>query len=87
MSYIATFDENRRAGGTLNPMRDKKQRHVPGGGRDGTCDHGVSRRSLRVKPILRVSLESKSDMIQKERKKVVVLTKIITECSITGGHS
>ena len=27
-----------------------KQRHVPGGRRDETCDHGLSRRSLRVKP-------------------------------------
>ena len=31
-------------------MRDKKWRHVPGGGRVDTCDHGVSRRSSRVKP-------------------------------------
>ena len=32
----------------LNPMRDKSWRHVPGGRRDDTCDHGLSRRSLRV---------------------------------------
>ena len=28
----------------------QKWRHVPGGRRDDTCDHGLSRRSLRVKP-------------------------------------
>ena len=45
-----TFDGNRRAVGMLNPMRDKKLRHVPGGRRDDTCDHGLlSRRSLGYK--------------------------------------
>ena len=34
----------------LNPMRDKNWRHVPGERRDDTCEHGLSRRSLRVKP-------------------------------------
>ena len=38
----------------LNPMRDKNE---------GTCDHGLSRRSLRVKP-LRVELESKSKRLE-----------------------
>ena len=37
--------------GMLNPMRDKDWRHVPGGERDDTCGHGLSRRSLRVKPL------------------------------------
>ena len=31
-------------------MRDKKWRHVPGGRRVDTCDHRLSRSSLRVKP-------------------------------------
>ena len=46
---LATFDENRRALRMLNSMRDKNWRHVPGG-RDDTFDHGLSRRSLTVKP-------------------------------------
>ena len=34
----------------LNPLRDKKIRHdVPGGRRVDTCDHGLSRSTLRVK--------------------------------------
>ena len=38
---LATLDENRRAVGILNPVRDKKGRHVPGGGeREDTCDRG-----------------------------------------------
>ena len=41
---LATFDENRRAVGMLNPMRYKKEGHVPGGKREDTCDHGLSRR-------------------------------------------
>ena len=39
---FATIDENRRAVGMLNPMRYKEERYVPGGGRVGTCDHGLS---------------------------------------------
>ena len=35
----------------LNPMRDRKKGPYPGGRRDDTCDHGLSRRSLRVKPL------------------------------------
>ena len=46
---LATFDEDRRAVGMLNSMRDKNWRHVPGG-RDDACNHGLSKRSLRVKP-------------------------------------
>ena len=38
----AALDENRRAEGLLNPMRDKHGRQEPGG-RDDTCDHGLSR--------------------------------------------
>ena len=30
-------------------MRDKKKKHAPGGRRVDTCDHGLSRRSSRVK--------------------------------------
>ena len=29
---LPTLEESRRAVGMLNPMRDKKLRHVPGGG-------------------------------------------------------
>ena len=40
----ATFGENRRAVGMLNPMRYKNGRHVPGGRKDdNTCDHSLSR--------------------------------------------
>ena len=35
--------KNRRAVGLLNPMRDKNWRQEPGGRRDNTCDHGLSR--------------------------------------------
>ena len=48
---LATFDDNRRAVGMLTPMRDKKEGTYRG--REGmtpTCDHDLSRRSLRVKP-------------------------------------
>ena len=34
----------------LNPMRDKNEGTYRGERRDDTCDHGLSRRSLRVKP-------------------------------------
>ena len=54
----------------LNPMRNKNSRHVPGGRRDDTCDHGLSRRSLRVN-LLRVELESESDD-QKKKKTCIV---------------
>ena len=54
-SELATFDENRRAVGMLNPMRDKKNESTCGGGRrDDTCDHGLSIRPLRVN-LLRVT--------------------------------
>ena len=33
----------RRAVGLLNPMRGKNRRQGPGGKRDDTCDHGLSR--------------------------------------------
>ena len=42
------LDENRRAVGMLNPMHDKKRRHVPGGRGDDICDHGLSRKSMRL---------------------------------------
>ena len=35
--------KNRRAVGLLSPMRDKNWRQEPGGRRDDTCDHGLSR--------------------------------------------
>ena len=45
---LATFDQNRLAVGILNPKRDERYRHIPGGRRHDTCDHGLSRRALRV---------------------------------------
>ena len=45
---LATFDESRRAVRMLNRMRDKNWRHVPGGRRDDTWDHSLSR-SWKVK--------------------------------------
>ena len=35
--------ENRRTGGVLNPVRNKNRRQEPGGKRDDTCAHGLSR--------------------------------------------
>ena len=55
----------------LHPLRDITTGHVRiGGGRKcDTCDHGLSRRSLRVKPpTVRVELEVKL-MNKKERKR------------------
>ena len=59
---IATFDESRRAVGTLNSTRGKHEGTYRGGRRDDTCDHGFSRRSPRVKrkSLRRVDLESTS---------------------------
>ena len=39
----AILDE-KPAVGLLNPMRDKNRRQARGGGRDDTCDHGLSRK-------------------------------------------
>ena len=49
---LATFDEIRRAEGMLNPMRNKNWRHVPGGRRDDTWDHSLSRswQVVKVRP-------------------------------------
>ena len=58
---------NRRAVGTLNPLRDKMEGIIyRGGGRDDTCGHGLSRRPPRVKPIIRVELEVKVMIKQHE---------------------
>ena len=38
---VATFDENRRAVGMLDPMRDKTEAR-PGGEKGRTCDNGLS---------------------------------------------
>ena len=48
---LVTFGENRRAVGVLNAMRDKNEGTYRGGRRDDTCDHGLSRRPLRAKPL------------------------------------
>ena len=41
------IDGNRRSVGVLNPMHDRYGgMYVPGGRRENTCDHGLSRRSL-----------------------------------------
>ena len=47
---LAIFDENPRAVGILNAMRDKNKRYVPGWRGVDTCGHGLSRSSLSVKP-------------------------------------
>ena len=39
-----------RAVGKLNPVRDRKEGTSRGGRRDDSCDHGLPRRPLRVKP-------------------------------------
>ena len=52
-------DEHKKAEkkvGMQNPMHDKNEDKYRGGG-GGTCDHGLSRRSLRVNLVLRVELE------------------------------
>lgn len=36
--------------GMLNPLQDDKSWHAPGGGVDDTCEHGLFRESLSVKP-------------------------------------
>ena len=41
--------------------------HVPGGERDDACDHGLSRRSLRVKTSYELSWKVKV-MIKKRKK-------------------
>ena len=45
---LATFDDNRRAMGMLKRVRDKNEGTYRGGRGDGTCDHGLSKTSLRV---------------------------------------
>ena len=40
---LAHSMKNRRAVGVLNPMRDENWRQEPGGRRDDTCNHGLSR--------------------------------------------
>ena len=56
----------------LDPMSDKKRRHVPGGKRDDTGDHDLSRRSLRVESPHESGWTVKSDD-QKEKEKMVLL--------------
>ena len=51
----------------LNPMSDKNERTCRGGRRDDTCDHGLSRRSLRVKTSYELSWKVKV-MIKKRKK-------------------
>ena len=53
----------------LNPMRDKNKGMYREGRRGDTCDHGLSRSSLGVKPPPRGRLESKSDVKKKKKKK------------------
>ena len=57
----------------LTLMRHKNERTYGGGGRDGNCNHGLSRGLLTARNLLRVELESKSDDgkngKKKERKK------------------
>lgn len=55
----AKVDANRRPVEMLNPPRDHNE-GTSRCGRDDPCDHGWSRRSLRVNP-LRVELENKEN--------------------------
>ena len=48
----AQFDANRRAMRLLNPMRDKMKGRAEGGGTEDTYDHGLFRRSLRIRPLM-----------------------------------
>ena len=67
-----------REGGIRRRLQEEKEgyfllrvieRHVPGGRRDDNCDHGLSRRSSRVKPPTRYELGWKVKvMILKKRK-------------------
>ena len=50
-------------------MRDKNEGKYTWGRREDTCDHGLSKTSLRVKPVLRVELEAKSSITYKKTKK------------------
>ena len=53
--------------GTLCATKNK--RHVPGERRDGTCDHGLFRRPLRVKTSYELTkLERKSEDVKKQKK-------------------
>ena len=57
---LTQFVASLRAVGMMNPLSDKDERlHPGGGGGEGTCDHGLSRRSLRVKRSYALSREVK----------------------------
>ena len=45
---LEKYDETRRSLGMLGPLRDKNEVTSLGGGRDNTCDRGLSR-SWRVR--------------------------------------
>ena len=71
-SELATFDENRLPVGMLNPKRDKKIKGTYRGGRRvDTCDHGLSKTSLRVRTSYELG-ERVKVMIEKENEKVYV---------------
>ena len=53
----------------LNPTRDKDEGKHRWGRRKDICGNGLSRRSLRVKKLLRVELESKTDIKRKKNEK------------------
>ena len=57
-----------------NPMGDKKERHVPGGRRVDTYDHGLSRRSSRAKPPTRYELGWKVEVMIKKIIIIVIRT-------------
>ena len=76
MSYEATFDENRRAVGMLNPMRDKNE----GTYRGKKGRHGmkiVQKIAEDKTTYIRVERESKSD----ETKRKCVVTGQATGCT------
>ena len=51
----------------MNPMRDKNEGECRGGGRKTPVTTAFPRRSLRVKDLLRVELEGKSDSDYKKK--------------------
>ena len=60
---LATFDENRRAVGMLNPMHDKNEGTAPGGIGDDTSDYGlqkIAEGQTSYVLLIIVELESKS---------------------------
>ena len=54
---------------TLHVCDRNEGTHRGGGGRDDTCDHGLSRRSLRVKPLTSQAGKKVQVMIEGKKNK------------------